>query len=69
MRRMAPATQAAERRTTNSKPSLETKVTYSEGWEAIVEVEMGVACGWVLRYSVVGRRDILYANELIDKAT
>lgn len=42
IRRMAPATQAADRRTTNSKPSLETKVTYSEGWEAMMEVETGV---------------------------
>lgn len=35
---MAPATQAADRRITNSKPSLETSVTYSEGWEVIVEI-------------------------------
>ena len=35
IRRMAPATQAADLRMTNSKPSLETRVTYSAGGEAI----------------------------------
>jgi len=38
IRRMAPATQAADRRITNSKPSLETRVTYSEGWEVIISI-------------------------------
>lgn len=49
IRRMAPATQAADRRMTNSKPSLETRVTYSEGWEVIVEIENEV----VKRYSTL----------------
>ena len=32
MRRMVPATQALSRRTMNSKPSLDTRVTNSGGW-------------------------------------
>ena len=52
MRLMAPATQAAERRMTNSKPSLETKVTYSEGCEAMMEAGMKELLGRGVAYGL-----------------